>query len=198
MGRPSTYTPDMVAKPSIYGLIDPRDGSIRYVGKANDPGKRLKGHLRECRRRNTPVYAWIRKLVGLGMSPGLRVLEADCEDWKEAERRIIAEMREGGRLLNVADGGDEPHCPLEVRKANAKKLNAARGSRADRKDGPLYGYWDMMRESGSILLRWRKMPGREAKAAKLAEAVSMMRAFTYQQKVDAGLKWLALHPWKVK
>lgn len=31
----------------IYGLIDPLSGEIRYVGKANDPARRLRGHLRE-------------------------------------------------------------------------------------------------------------------------------------------------------
>lgn len=29
----------------IYGLVDPRDDCIRYVGKANDPRGRLSRHL---------------------------------------------------------------------------------------------------------------------------------------------------------
>jgi hypothetical protein len=41
----------------IYGLFDPRTGELRYVGKARDPQKRLKGHL--AARRRTPVYDWI-------------------------------------------------------------------------------------------------------------------------------------------
>lgn len=32
---------------SIYALSDPRTGEVRYVGKANDPKGRLRGHLGE-------------------------------------------------------------------------------------------------------------------------------------------------------
>ena len=110
--------------PSIYGLFD-KDGCLRYIGKANDPVKRLKGHMRETKRRRTPLYDWLAK-HGL---PDMRVLEADCADWREAERRLIAEARKrGDRLLNLADGGDEPHCPKEVRArngaANAKAIHS--------------------------------------------------------------------------
>ncbi|MEG7747629.1 hypothetical protein U2065_14910, partial [Listeria monocytogenes] len=38
----------------------------------------------------------------------LKVLEV-TEEWEQAERRLIAEARERGeRLLNLADGGDQP------------------------------------------------------------------------------------------
>lgn len=124
MGRPSTYS-EVVA---IYALTDPRDGAIRYIGKANDAGKRLKCHLRDARRRKTPVYAWINKLSRLGMAPGMTVLtECHPEAWMNEERRLIAEHRASGcRLLNVADGGDEPACPLEVRQANGRKAASRR------------------------------------------------------------------------
>lgn len=103
---------------SIYGLFD-ADGALRYIGKANDPQARLKSHLRDCRRRKTPLYDWINK-HGV---PEMRVLEANCEDWRESERRLIAEARQRGeKLLNVADGGDEPFCPIDVRRDNARKL----------------------------------------------------------------------------
>lgn len=116
------------AKAEIYALIDPRDGAVRYIGKANDSAKRLKSHIRDARReaRRTPVYAWIRKIVSMGMMPSFRVLET-TDDWKEAERRHIAEARaRGERLLNVADGGDEPFCPPEVRAANGRMSKGRR------------------------------------------------------------------------
>lgn len=109
-------------KAEIYALIDPRDGAVRYIGKANDSAKRLMSHIRDSRResRRTPVYVWMRKLTKLGMVPGFTVLEVTA-DWKEVERRYIAEARaRGDRLLNVADGGDEPYCPPEVRVANGR------------------------------------------------------------------------------
>jgi|SRR5215217_2940168 len=105
----------------IYALIGPHDGAVRYIGKANDSAKRLKSHLRDARRRKTPVYDWINMLAKSGMRPTFRVLEI-ADDWVEAERRLIAEARSRGeRLLNVADGGDEPFCSPEVRAANGRK-----------------------------------------------------------------------------
>lgn len=113
---------------SIYALCDAA-GEVRYIGKANNPTDRLKRHMREARlgRRNYPLYAWLRKHG----QPELRILEAACPDWKEAEIRLIAAHKPSGKLLNVAAGGDEPSCSTEVRRANAHALNAAL------KDNPL-------------------------------------------------------------
>lgn len=116
----------------LYGLVDPRTGKVRYVGKANDSRKRLATHFRDARRRDTPVYRWMRKLQSLGLSPGLLVLDVVPHDhWKQRERDLIAEHRRGGPMLNVADGGDEPFCPPEVRAENGRKV--ARIRRTDPK-----------------------------------------------------------------
>lgn len=91
---------------SIYGLYD-NNGELIYIGKADDPHKRMKSHMREARscRRRTPLYNWIRKHG----RPELRIIEANCKDWVSAERRLIAEaMANGEKLLNVAAGGNEP------------------------------------------------------------------------------------------
>jgi len=105
----------------IYGLYDPLDGSLRYIGKANCSTKRLQSHLRDARRRTTPLYGWINGLRRIGRVPHLRVLEI-TDDWIEAERRHISEARaRGDGILNVAIGGNEPHCPIETRRANGRK-----------------------------------------------------------------------------
>lgn len=107
-------------KSEIYALIDPRDGAIRYIGKANDSAKRLKSHIRDARRRRTPVYDWLNKLMAMGLAPSVVILET-CEDWIEAEKRHIAQARaQGMRLLNVAEGGNEPYCSPETRAANGR------------------------------------------------------------------------------
>lgn len=107
----------------IYGLADPETGEIRYIGKANDARKRLASHMRDSTRRDTPVYRWIRKHG----KPSLVILIEASRDWRADERRLIAEARRrGDRLLNIADGGDEPFCPHEVRVANAKKVTVLR------------------------------------------------------------------------
>ena len=116
----------------IYGLTCPDTGSIRYIGKANNPEKRFASHLRDARTRTTPVYGWITKLVNDGKRPGLVVLE-DAQDWVEAERRWIAVSRaRGDQLLNVADGGDQPGCRPEVLSANGAR------TAQKRKDCPMF------------------------------------------------------------
>jgi hypothetical protein len=107
---------------TIYALCEPATGEVRYIGKANDAQARLKSHIRDSNRRNTPVYAWMRSLARAGRRPALRVL-LDSERWQDDERRLIAEYRAAGaRLLNVAEGGDEPACTPEVRVRNARRL----------------------------------------------------------------------------
>jgi hypothetical protein len=112
----------------IYGLLDPRDGKLRYIGKAVCARKRLKSHLRDARRRDTPLYRWVKELTGLGIVPGLKILEVcPIELWEVREMAWIRTAREmGGFLLNQAKGGNEPHCSYEVRAANARKAVASR------------------------------------------------------------------------
>lgn len=131
-----------MAGPCIYGLYD-RGGNLRYIGKADDASKRLKSHMSDSRRRNTPLYDWIRKE---GM-PTIAVLEADCSDWKAAERRLIAEARaRGDDLLNVAPGGSAPFCPSDIRASNGRNTaEAVHGNRLTRK------IWELNRSIGAAL-----------------------------------------------
>lgn len=138
---------------SIYGLVDPRTGQLRYVGKANDLASRLKSHLRDAKRRDTPVYRWIRKLLTQGVGPSIRLLEECTGDWREAERRIIAEYREAGTLLNVADGGDEPFCAAQTRADNGRK-----NARAVHDDPYRRRVWELKQSIG-LHLRWLKKRG---------------------------------------
>jgi len=123
MGRPSTFTQET----SIYALLCPDTRAVRYIGKANDPARRLKTHIRDARRRRTPVYLWLRRLHAEGKAPILEIIET-CPpaDWPARERHWIEtyRQREDGLMLNRAEGGDEPYCPPEVRAANAAGLNA--------------------------------------------------------------------------
>ncbi|MDH1341897.1 GIY-YIG nuclease family protein [Ectopseudomonas oleovorans] len=139
----SGNAPAMVA---IYALCDPGTGEIRYVGKASDPAARLKSHLRDARRRATPVYRWINKLGRSSQQPTMRVL-VWTDDWRTDERRQITILRaEGCRLLNVAEGGDEPACSPAVRAANGRKVASMRD--------PLI--WRYRRMMGSMLAWLRK------------------------------------------
>lgn len=115
----------------IYGLLDPRTGALRYIGKANDAQKRLKSHLRDMKRRTTPVYLWMRELAAEGVAPKIKILDKCCErTWPDREVGQIAKARsEGADLLNVAKGGKEPHCPVAVRRKNGAKNAKNRNKR---------------------------------------------------------------------
>jgi hypothetical protein len=131
MARPSDYNEhiaDLICERmvEIYALCDPDTKEIRYIGKANNAKTRFTGHLWYSTRRKTPLYSWIRKLESFDKKPLLRILEVvPYSEWKATEKRLIADYRKTSRLLNLADGGDEPYCPREVRVANGKK-NAAK------------------------------------------------------------------------
>lgn len=108
----------MGERAEIYALSDPESGEIRYIGKAQDSQKRLKGHLLETRRKS-PLYDWIASLRAKGSTPDIQVLMVSW-DWRASEKQMIAQYRETHRLLNLADGGDEPKCSKEQRAANGR------------------------------------------------------------------------------
>lgn len=192
-GRPSLYTPELAqskgaAGVEIYGLIDPRSGLIRYIGKANNSISRLKSHIRDSRTRNTPVYAWIRKLASLGFEPDIIVLSACREsEWEYEERRLIASGRRWGiGLLNLADGGDQPRCTPEQRasSANWKKMHTHPNTIAQRKingavlnsperplplkkDGSQYTRVDLIRHAHEWIWRFATKQGNHRMADKV-------------------------------
>ncbi len=144
---------------SIYGLYD-ADGALRYIGKANDPAKRLASHMRDSRVRDTPVYRWIRK----NGRPTMRILSTNCRDWKAEERRLIAEARgRGDRLLNVAEGGDQPACSTEQRRANAVATNAKRNATPRNRR-----MWEIKRQIGDAAKRGYLREDQRAKFRALA------------------------------
>ena len=112
----------------IYGLFHPDTDELRYIGKAKCSQKRLASHMRDSRRRKTPLYSWIKSLVDQQKKPVCKVLiEIAPEYWKDAEMFAISTAKdEGFRLLNVAEGGDEPYCSIEVRRENGRRVAAIR------------------------------------------------------------------------
>lgn len=94
---------------SIYGLVDPRTNDIRYIGKADNPSKRLIRHVWDAQRGTvTHKCSWLRQLLSEGLMPNLIVLEiVPIDDWPIAESRWIKTGRRNGwPLTNLTDGGD--------------------------------------------------------------------------------------------
>lgn len=120
----------MPASTFIYCLRDPITNLPRYIGKANDPFKRMKGHLRDAKYRRSHREKWIAALLDKGLRPMLEVLdEVPNELWETYERDYVAGFRMlGFPLVNGTDGGDGISNPsLAVR----QKISVTKtGSRA--------------------------------------------------------------------
>jgi predicted GIY-YIG superfamily endonuclease len=73
----------------VYMLVDPRNGTPRYVGISKDPRSRLAQHMNEV---ENDKRAWLAELKRMGLSPELEVLETVVE--REGDVDAVAEERE--------------------------------------------------------------------------------------------------------
>lgn len=123
---------------AIYALVDPRTMEVRYVGKANNPKKRLHHHIYDAEHgKQTHNARWIRILLSEALSPTVVILDSVPKSkiaWEEAERRWIAHFRaNGAKLTNETDGGDGTDGYVWDREKLAKKSSARRGKPSDRR-----------------------------------------------------------------
>jgi len=91
----------------IYGLYEVgKENEIRYVGKTDNPDKRLRDH-RNDKRKTSYKSCWINSVICKGSNIGIKVLKVvNREIWKNEEIKIIKEMKDKYRLTNLTDGGD--------------------------------------------------------------------------------------------
>jgi hypothetical protein len=93
----------------IYGICDPRNQELRYVGKALNMKQRILGHKQtalighkrySCR--------WLKGIYQEGLEPDFFILETCTNDtWAEAERFWISYFKYiGARLTNHREGGN--------------------------------------------------------------------------------------------
>ena len=94
----------------IYELIDPETNKPRYIGKTNNPKKRLKKHLNECTKIGvwTPKNKWLLYLKRKGLIPIINIIDETQENnINELEINYIKKYRElYDDLTNDTDGGD--------------------------------------------------------------------------------------------
>ena len=88
-------------KAYIYGLVDPQNRKIHYVGHTISTASRLHEHIRDCA--DTPKTQWIATLADAGLCPELVVLDyVDYVDrFKEEYRWIYLGRERGWPLTNT-------------------------------------------------------------------------------------------------
>lgn len=94
----------------IYALCEPGTRTIRYIGKADRPEKRLSQHLSDAKYKRTRTHTmnWLCKLISRNQKPELIILrEVDFEMWEVAEERYIRLARGLGMPLTNSAGGGE-------------------------------------------------------------------------------------------
>jgi hypothetical protein len=92
----------------IYGLVDPTNDEIRYVGWTSvGLEKRLHNHMKPSElKKETHKNHWIKKLLKLGLQPSIVELEKVlyCDHGKMEEKWIAFYGRD--KLTNGTDGGE--------------------------------------------------------------------------------------------
>lgn len=107
----------------VYALLDPRDGTIRYVGVSTNVQGRVQFHRNGGGAKDNPAkVAWVGELRVLGLEPEYLQLE-ECSDSEEAfraeKRWIDFCLAEEEPLLNITyvknrRGAGRKHTQAEV------------------------------------------------------------------------------------
>jgi ribosomal protein L25 (general stress protein Ctc) len=116
---------------SIYALIDPRSGRVRYVGITKlRLEQRLAEHLKTARSgKPFPVCRWLRILLSLDLIPRCELLEQTTDPLRECTW-IALYRSEQPDLLNCTGGGEglfdpSPEVRLKLSQANKGRLFSA-------------------------------------------------------------------------
>lgn len=91
----------------IYVLIDPKDQSVRYVGKTSNPKSRLSGHITECKKENVMHRRarWIRSLLRENLKPIINFIKVcPLNDFEKVEEHYIKHFK-SYKLTNSDETG---------------------------------------------------------------------------------------------
>lgn len=89
----------------IYGLVDPRNNKIRYIGKTINPKSRMYSHFNEIKYYNTYKSRWIKKILSLKLKPIMKILKiCPLEDFEKYEAEYI-KIYKLNNLVNSDEAG---------------------------------------------------------------------------------------------
>jgi group I intron endonuclease len=110
----------------IYGLIDPRDGQLRYIGKSTIGTRRIKSHCyKNSLKPRTLNVNWIKSLLNKGLTPDYIIIEEhnNPENLIEAEIFNIAYFKSIGCNLNNMTLGGEGTLGRKFSESTRKRLS---------------------------------------------------------------------------
>ena len=89
----------------IYTISD-ENGNVRYIGKSNNPKRRIYQHINE--KFNKHKYNWLQSIIKRGEFPKIEVIDEVPEsEWQIHEVYWIAQFKAWGfNLINKTTGGD--------------------------------------------------------------------------------------------
>jgi predicted DNA-binding protein YlxM (UPF0122 family) len=108
----------------IYGIS--HRGLIRYIGKSNNPRRRLYQHINE--KSNKHKYNWLNNIIKNNDRPTIEIIdEVPEEEWEFWEQYWISQFKTWGfKLINATNGGDGSngykHSEKSKRKMRRSKL----------------------------------------------------------------------------
>ena len=114
----------MIYKTYIYTLSD-SFGNIRYVGKTDNPIKRLKTHIYESKKlKKTHKHNWILSLLNRDESPQLDIIDyVDFCEWEFWEEFWICQIKNWGfNLTNSTKGGEGGNVFYKLSEENKNKF----------------------------------------------------------------------------
>jgi len=92
----------------IYTLADPDTNEIRYIGKANNPKRRIFDHIKESNGiSKSHRISWIKSLLKQNKKPIIEILdEVPVDNWEFWEMYWISQFKAWGfNLTNMTPGG---------------------------------------------------------------------------------------------
>lgn len=95
----------MTKETYIYKISDEL-GNVRYIGKSNNPRRRLYQHIND--KSNLHKFNWLNSIIKRGSKPIIEIIEKVSVDiWQEREIHWIAKFKEDGfDLINLTLGGE--------------------------------------------------------------------------------------------
>lgn len=114
---------------TVYALIDPITGKVRYIGITCKPlDSRLAGHLRDDPKENNHKALWIRKLKRQGVIPKIATLKNGLTKDEAClmEQQYIKQYKDAGTdLVNLSNGGEAVMAGRKHSGETIQKMKAA-------------------------------------------------------------------------